>query len=60
MEASKLTDGCEHTKSDELHKIINRELNLYKIDAYDSILSAQNLLLNFSKNPLEVSEAIAN
>lgn len=55
-----MTDGCEHTKIDELHKIINRELNLYKIDAYDSILSAQNLLLNFSKNPLEVSEAIAN
>lgn len=59
VEPSKLTDGYEHTKIDELRKIIKRELNSYKKDVYNSILSAQNLFHeNFYMFPLSKNRMI--
>lgn len=53
VEPSKLTDGYEHTKKDSLCALFERETNKFKKDAYQNILSAQDLFYeNFYMFPL--------
>ena len=59
VEPSKLKDGFEHTKKDELIRLIEREINVEKKAAYQNILSTQALFHeNFYMFPLSKSRMI--
>ena len=59
VEQSKLTDGYEHTKKDELCRLIEREITPEKKDVYQNILSTQFLFHeNFYMFPLSKNRMI--
>lgn len=59
VEPSKLKDGFEHTKKDELLRLIEREISSDKKEAYQNLLSTQSLFHeNFYMFPLSKNRMI--
>lgn len=59
VEPSKLQDGFEHTKKDELCRLFGRELNSAKKSAYEKLLSVQTFFHeNFYMFPLSKNRMI--
>ena len=59
VEPSKLKDGFEHTKKDELFRLIEREISSDKKEAYQNLLSTQSLFHeNFYMFPLSKNRMI--
>ena len=59
VEPSKLKDGFEHTKKDELIRLIERETNAAKKAAYQNMLSVQTIFYeNFYMFPLSKNRMI--
>ena len=59
VEPSKLKDGFEHTKKDELCRLFDRELNSAKKSAYEKLLSVQSCFHeNFYMFPLSKNRMI--